>query len=141
MEYYRVLTLAVIVIAALMQFYNIVKTRGLMQQTKGIIRSNSDLHLVKEVINVSMQLAIYYIAMSILFLAVLAYFVISGLSFFTAIGQLFIFGIVTLPMGLIGKHFEDKVRKLEIQPPDPGLQETYQRYLIQWTEPRFKLPD
>lgn len=141
MEYHKITVWAVIAIAALMNFYNIAKIRELIQRTKGVVRSRSDLQLVKEAINLSMQLAIYYIALSGLFLSILAYLVISGLPFFTAMGQLFIFGIVTLPMGLIGKHFEDKIRKMEIQPPDPVLQETYSRYLAQWKEPRFKLPD
>jgi len=130
MEYYRIPAWSAIIIAALMHLYNIAKSRGLTQQTRGIIRSS-----------LSMQLAIYYIAMSLLLLAVLAYLVMGGLSFATAMGQLFLFGIITLPMGLIGKHFEDQVRRMEIQPPDPALQETYARYLAQWKEPRFKLPD
>ena len=141
MEYYQLPAWSAIIIAALMHLYNIAKSRGMIQQTKGIIRTSRDLQLVREVINLSMQLAIYYIAMSVLLLAVLSYLVISGLSFITAMGQLFVFGIVTLPMGLIGKHFEDRVRRMEIQPPDPVLQETYSRYLAQWKEPRFKLPD
>jgi hypothetical protein len=141
MEGYQIPALSAIIIAALMHFYNSSKARELIKRTGGVIRSNSDLPLVKEMINLSMQLAIYYIAISVLLLAVLAYLVISGLSFITAMGQLFVFGIVTLPMGLIGKHFEDKVRQMEIQPPDPVLQETYSRFLAQWKEPRFKLPD
>ncbi|MDQ7797469.1 MAG: hypothetical protein RDU76_00820 [Candidatus Edwardsbacteria bacterium] len=141
MEYYRIPAWSAVIIAALMHLYNIAKSRGMIQQTRGIIRTSRDLQLVREVINLSMQLAIYYIAMSLLLLAVLAYLVISGLSFITAMGQLFLFGIITLPMGLIGKHFEDRVRRMEIQPPDPVLQETYSRYLAQWKEPRFKLPD
>jgi hypothetical protein len=141
MEYYRVPAWSAIIIAALMHLYNIAKSRGLMRQTKGIIRTSRDLQLVREVINLSMQLAIYYIAMSLLLLAVLAYLVISGLSFITAMVQLFVFGIITLPMGLIGKHFEDQVRRMEVRPPDPVLQETYDRFLAQWKEPRFKLTD
>ena len=141
MNYYQIPVWAVIFIAGLMHFYNTSKTRELIKRTGGVIRSRNDLLLVKEIINISMQLAIYYIALSILFIAVLGFLVIKGYSFFSAIGQLFIFGIVTLPMGLVGKHYEDKVRQMEIQSSDPALQETYQRYLIQWKEPRFKLPD
>jgi hypothetical protein len=141
MNYHQIPVWVVIVIAGLMHFYNTSKTKELLKRTGGIIRSRNDLLLVKEIINISMQLAIYYIALSIMFVAVLGFLVIKGYSFFSAIGQLFIFGIVTLPMGLIGKHFEDKVRQMEIQSSDPLLQDTYNRYLIQWKEPRFKLPD
>jgi len=141
MDNYQMPVWMAIAVAALMHLYNITKDRELIKRTGGVIRSNSDLLMVREAINLSMQLAIYYIAMSVVLLAVLAYFVVNGLSFFTAIGQLFIFGIATLPMGLIGKHFEDKVRKMEVQSSDPLLQDAYDRYLVQWKEPRFKLPD
>jgi len=141
MDNYQIPVWIAIALAALMHLYNIVKAKELIKRTGGVIRSNSDLLMVKEAINLSMQLAIYYIAMSIILLAALAYFVINGLSFFTAMGQLFIFGIVTLPMGLIGKHFEDKVRQMEVQSSDTLLQDSYNRYLVQWKEPRFKLPD
>jgi hypothetical protein len=124
-----------------MHLYDTFKARELIKKTGGIIRSSGDLLLVRETINTSMQLAICYIALSLVFLAVLAFFVISGYPFSAAIGQLFTFGIVTLPMGLICKHFEDKIRKMEVRPPDPVLNEAYFKYLTQWKEARFKLPD
>lgn len=141
MDYHQIPVWAIIVIAGLMHFYNSTQSRELIKRTGGVIRSHSDLLLVKEAINLSMQMAVYYIVLSAVFVAVLGVMVIRGYPFFSAIGQLFIFGIVTLPMGLIGKHFEDKVRQMEVQSSDPALQETYQKFLVQWKEPRFKLPD
>lgn len=141
MNHYQIPVWTVIIIAALMHFHNANKFRELIKRTGGAIRSNSDLLQVKGAINLSMQLAVFYIALSVVFVGVLAFLVIRGYPFFSAMGQLFIFGIVTLPMGLAGKHFEDKAKQMDVQSTDPALEETYQRYLVQWKEPRFKLPD
>jgi hypothetical protein len=54
---------------------------------------------------------------------------------------LFIFGIVTLPVGLIGKKYEKRIKTMQVQADDPEIAVKFQQYLKQWNEARFQLPD
>ncbi|KPJ71145.1 hypothetical protein AMJ52_09000 [candidate division TA06 bacterium DG_78] len=82
-----------------------------------------------------MKLAVLYLILfGLLIIAVVMYFV-------QDITILFIFGIITLPVGLIGKYFENKIKSMDVRADDPNIAETFQRYLVQWKQARFKLPD
>lgn len=107
----------------------------------GVIRSRQDLVLLKQAINLNMQLAMLYIGLFIAFIIVLVVMVLSGRSFMTAVLMLFIAGVVTLPLGLIGKKYENKIKSLKIEGEDPELARIFTAYLKQWNEPRFRLPD
>lgn len=123
-----------------LQVYSIFKIQELFGKTKGVIQYNQDLLAVKAVINLNMQLAVLYLVLfGLLILAVIMHF-IQGMPT-QGIAILFIFGIITLPVGLIGKHFENKIRSMDVRSNDPNITETFQRYLIQWKQARFKLPD
>lgn len=141
MDYHLLFLLAAIAISGLMHFHNLSKCKSVAEHTKGVISGRHDLLLVRDAINLSMKLAIYYIALFFFLITVLGYWTINGYPFFAAVGHLFLFGVVTLPMGLIGKYYEDRLRKMTVQPSDPELEATYRRYLVQWQEPRFSLPD
>jgi hypothetical protein len=123
-----------------MQVYSILRIQTVCHKTKGVIRYNHDLLAVKDVINLNMKLAVLYLILfGLLILAVVIHF-IQGMML-QGISILFIFGIITLPVGLIGKHFENKIKSMSVQTDDQNISETFQRYLIQWKQARLTLPD
>lgn len=130
-----------ILIALGMQVASSWKNHTVSQETKGVIKSRSDLDRVKEAINLSMRLAVIYIILFVAFIVLLGVFVARGTPLLRASLGLFIFGVVTLPVGLIGKFFEKKIKKLEVRSDDPRLAEDYAAYLKQWDEPRFQLSE
>jgi sulfite exporter TauE/SafE len=130
-----------ILIAIGMQVYSNRKSVQVYEQTRGVIKSRPDLLAVKAAINLSMKLAVIYILLFVLFVFVLIISVARGGSLGEAAFSLFVFGIITLPVGLIGKTYEKKVKTLQVQADDPQIAEKFQLYLKQWNEPRWKLPD
>jgi hypothetical protein len=108
---------------------------------KGAVRSRQDLAVVRELISLSMRLAVWYIALYGLFVAALACLAWRGMPLFRSVACLFWFGVITLPLGLIGKKFENRVRELPVDSADPAVGETFRRWLVQWKEPRYRLPD
>lgn len=129
-----------ILVAIGMQVYSIMKIQGLYRQIKGVIQSRQDLGAVKEVINLNMKLAIFYFVLAGIIMLMVIILIVNGMPG-RGFTMLFIFGIVTLPAGLIGKHFEKKIKSLSVESSDKEIAKTYERYLIQWKEARFKLPD
>jgi hypothetical protein len=123
-----------------MQVYSILKIQEVYRKTKGVIRYKHDLLAVKEVINLNMKLAVLYLGLfGLLIIAVVVHF-IQGMAL-QGIAILFIFGIITLPVGFIGKYFENKIRSMNVQADDQNISDTFQRYLVQWKQARFTLPD
>lgn len=88
-----------------------------------------------------MQLAMIYIVLFIIFIIVLVVMVLSGGAFMNAVLVLFVAGVVTLPLGLIGKKYENKIKSLKIERDDPELKGVFTTYLKHWGEPRFRLPE
>ncbi len=134
------LLVAVCAIAIGFQGFSIYKIESLIRRTNGKIRSRMDLNEVKAVININMMMAVVYIALFVLLIIILFFRFIGGQPF-QAIGVLFLFGIITLPVGLIGKGFEKKIHSMEVESTDPELKQKFERYLVQWKEARFRLPD
>ncbi len=130
-----------IVIAVGMQVLSIRKTEEVHKRTRGVIQSRHDLLSVKEAINLNMKLAIAYIGLSILFVVILAISFLGGTPLSRVALTLFIFGIITLPVGLIGKTYEKKIKSMEVKSEDLEIAKKFEQYLIQWKEPRFRLPD
>jgi hypothetical protein len=139
----QVLVLAASVLAAVVfHGLSVYRIESLREKTKGVIRTRQDLQAVKDVISLNMRMAIFYILFWLLLIAVLVGMVVTAMiAFPQALMVFFLFGVITLPMGLIGKHFEKKIHSLKVESGDPALSETFQRYLVQWKEPRFSLPD
>jgi hypothetical protein len=123
-----------ILIAAVMQIYSNQKNAEVYRQTRGVIKSRHDLLAVKAAINLSMKLAVVYILLMGLSVA-------RGGSLGQAALCLFIFGIVTLPVGLIGKRYEKKIKTMQVEAEDPEIEKKFQQYLKRWNEPRFGLSD
>jgi len=89
----------------------------------------------------SMKLAVVYIVLFVLFVLLMGLAVMRGGSLGQAALCLFVFGIVTLPVGLIGKGYEKKIKTLRVEAGDQQIEEKFQQYLKQWNEPRFGLSD
>jgi len=123
-----------------LQVYSIVKIEEVYQKTKGVIRFRHDLLAVRDVINLNMGFAVLYLIMFGLFFIFIVIIFINGMVL-RAIIMLFLFGVITLPVGLLGKHYEKKIKSMEVQSNDPEIANTFRRYLIQWKEPRLKLQD
>jgi len=124
-----------------MQAYSNRKNAQVYEQTRGVIKSKQDLLAVKMAINLSMKLAVIYILLFVLFVWVLGISVARGGSLGEAAFSLFTFGIVTLPVGLVGKTYEKKIKTMQVQADDPQIAEKFQLCLKQWNQPRFGLSD
>jgi hypothetical protein len=123
-----------------MQVYSILKIQEVYRKTKGVIQYNHDLLAVRQVINLNMKLAVLYLILFGLLIIAVVIHVIQNMAL-QGIAILFIFGIITLPVGFIGKHFENKIRSMDVRADDQNIAEIFQRYLTQWKQARFTLPD
>jgi glucan phosphoethanolaminetransferase (alkaline phosphatase superfamily) len=125
-------------IALVFHFYAVSKIKKVLQETNGIIMSMNDLEKVRDVININMKLAVYYIVFVILLFIILAILAFNRF-FGQAIRILFFFGVITLIVGLWGKTYENKIRNMEVKTDNPEIKETFERYLKEWAEPRWQL--
>ncbi|HIE05234.1 MAG TPA: hypothetical protein EYP58_00370 [bacterium (Candidatus Stahlbacteria)] len=135
--------LVLVVALAIAVGFHILNTRkmnAVYQATGGAIRNRHDLEMVRGAVNLSMRLAVIYI---IIFVILLIYVVIRFISGSPGQGilTLFLFGIITLPIGLFGKRYEKRIKRMRLESDDPGLEEKYQDYLKQWDRPQFQLKD
>ncbi len=130
----------VFTIAFMFQTLNILKMNSVYKMTGGAVRSVEDLEAVKSAINHSMRSAIIYIAFSVMFGIFLAWYVLSG-HVLSAVKLIFLFGISTLIMGLIGRVFEKRVRNMRIETDDNVIADKYAYYIDQWDKPQFTIRD
>lgn len=130
-----------ILIAVGMQIYSNRKNAVVYSQTRGVVGSRRDLLAVKSAINLNMKLAVVYILLFVLFILLMGLSVARGGSLGQAALCLFIFGIVTLPIGMIGKTYEKKIKTMQVETDDPQIAEKFQQYLKQWGKARFGLSD
>ena len=130
-----------IIIAVGMQIYSNRRNAVVYNQTRGVVKSRQDLLAVRAAINLSMKLAVVYILLFVVFILLMGLSVARGGSLGQAALCLFIFGIVTLPVGLIGKTYEKKIKKMQVETDDPQIAEKFQQYLKQWNQARFGLSD
>jgi hypothetical protein len=79
--------------------------------------------------------------MFIIFIVLLIIAWLGGEPFLRGALVMFIFGIVTLPLGLIGKQFEKKIRNMNVEADDPMIEQKFRKYLTMWDQPRFQLPE
>ncbi|MBN1694864.1 hypothetical protein JW879_05645 [candidate division WOR-3 bacterium] len=127
-----------VLVALIFHFYAVSKIKTALRETGGMIMSMNDLEIVKEVINLNMKLAVYYIVFYVLLMVVLGVLVLNKL-FGEAALILFLFGVITLFVGLWGKTYENKIRNMEVKTDDPEIKNTFERYLKEWGEPRLQL--
>lgn len=130
-----------IIAAFTMNGIMIFRTRTVVKEIKGAIRTRQNLMLVKEAINLSMKLAIYYLAMCGAMLLLYLLLVSKGMPFTLMMGKLFVFGVATLPAGLIGKYFEKKIKNLAVESEDQTLAAAFTDYLSQWERPQYQIKD
>ena len=127
-------------VALAFHFYAVSKIKTALRETGGMIMSMNDLEIVKEVINLNMKLAVYYIVFFVLFVVILGVLALNQL-FKEAALILFVFGVITLMVGLWGKTYENKIRNMEVKTDDPEVKRTFERYLTEWAEPRLGLSE
>ncbi len=127
-------------IALIFHFYAVSKIKTALKETGGVIMSMSDLEIIKEVINLNMKLAVYYIIFFIVLIIILGVLALNKL-FKEAAFILFLFGVITLIIGLWGKTYENKIRNMEVKTDDPEVKETFDKYLEEWGEPRLQLSE
>jgi glucan phosphoethanolaminetransferase (alkaline phosphatase superfamily) len=125
-------------IALIFHFYSVSKIKTALRETNGVIMSMSDLEIIKEVINLNMKLAVYYIVFFVLLIIFLGILFLNKF-FKEAVVILFLFGVITLIIGLWGKIYENKIRNMEVKTDNPEIREAFQRYLKEWAEPRWQL--
>lgn len=129
---------AAFAVAFVFQALNVIKMIETHRETGGVIRDANDLEKVKSAINHSMRSAVLYIAFSSLFGIYMAYLVFTG-HVLSAVKIIFLFGITTMIMGLIGRVYEKRIRKMECITDDKHLVDKYASYLEQWDKPQFSL--
>ncbi len=127
--------------AVLMHLLMIARIQSVLPRLRGTVCTRQDLDKIRGLINYSMRLAVWYLALFGLFILALAVLMILGLPFGRAVACMFWFGAITLPVGLFGRQFERKIRRLRVVSNDPQLDATFQRWLAQWREARYQLPD
>ncbi|TES90492.1 MAG: hypothetical protein E3J87_09905 [Candidatus Cloacimonadota bacterium] len=137
------LTVIPIFIAVIMHISNMNRMKSTYRELNGgVIRTRENLKLVRDAINLSMMLAIIYISMFVILFLTIAFFVFSRkILILTGGGHLFVFGIVTLPLGLWGRTAERLIKTLKVESEDPVIEKKYKQFLMQWEQPRLKLPD
>jgi len=128
-------------IAIMMHVISSQKNIQVFKQTNGVIHSTLELKKVKEAINISMRFAVFYIILFIAFIILLILAWRAGEPFLRGALMLFIFGVITLPLGLIGKHHEKKIRNMKVETDDPMIEQKYREYVKMWDQPRFQLPE
>lgn len=127
-----------VLVALIFHFYAVSKIKTALKETGGMIMSINDLEIVKDVINLNMKLAVYYIVFFILLVIILGVLALNKLLKEAAL-ILFLFGVITLIVGLWGKTYENKIRNMEVKTDDPEIKSTFERYLKEWGEPRLQL--
>jgi hypothetical protein len=128
-------------IAIVMHVISSRKNIQVYKETKGVIKSQLDLNKIKEAINMSMRFAMIYIGLFVVFIVLLVLAWRGGEPFVRGTLVMFIFGVVTLPLGLVGKHFEKKIRSMNVEAGDPMIEQRFRDYLKMWDQPRFQLPE
>ncbi|MBA7600013.1 MAG: hypothetical protein E3J41_00595 [Candidatus Cloacimonadota bacterium] len=136
------LTVVPILSAAIMHAANTSRMNKTYAAIKGTIRTRMDLNLVRDAINLSMKLAVMYIALFvILILALFGFVFLLRISIFTGAAHLFVFGIVTLPLGLWSRMAERTIKTLQVESDNPEIEKKYREFLVKWEQPRIKLPE
>lgn len=120
--------------AAIMHAANTSRMNKTYAAIKGTIRTRMDLNLVRDAINLSMKLAVMYIAL-------FGFVFLLRISIFTGAAHLFVFGIVTLPLGLWSRMAERTIKTLQVESDNPEIEKKYREFLVKWEQPRIKLPE
>ncbi len=108
----------------------------------GVIRTRSEMVVVRGSINRNKALALAYLGLWVLFTAVLVLAVISGLTVLKgAAGHFLIFGLATLPFGLWSKKVENRFKTMRVESDDPSMEATYARWLVEWRQPRLRVSE
>lgn len=108
----------------------------------GVIRTRSQLVVVRGCINQNKALAFTYLGLWVLFTAALVLAVVSGLAVFKgAVGHFLIFGVATLPLGLWSKKVEERFRAMKVESTDPSVETTFARWLVEWKQPRLRVSE
>lgn len=131
-----------IVLGVVMNVWDMIRMQRTSTALQGIIRNRQDLQSVRVAINLSMTLAVVDIVIYAAMIATVVCFVVAGwIELLTAAAHLMVVGVATLPVGLYGKHFEKRIKDLRVVAEDPQIAEKYRDFLVQWGQPRLKLPD
>lgn len=116
------------------------KVKKTLERTGGNLKNLDDLKDIKDTINLSMRLAIIYIVLCIFFgLFIFSLFMRN--SGRLGLLMLFSFSVITLIMGLTGKQYESRIKKINIITEDENLSSQYHLYIKMWDKARFQLPD
>ncbi|OGF66665.1 MAG: hypothetical protein A2Y62_21360 [Candidatus Fischerbacteria bacterium RBG_13_37_8] len=128
-------------VAIIMHIISVRKMNEAINETNGIIRTYHHLNVVKEAINVNMKLAILYMVLFGILVVLLIIKVMDGMPMTGAALALFLFGVITFPVSLHGKKYENKIRNMKVEADDPQIAAKYQDYLKQWSGAAFQLRD
>ena len=136
------LSIIPVCIAVVISIFATGKLSGVYNALNGSIKTSRDLEVVREAININMQMALLYIALWLVFLVILVLLVVrKTIPFPVAVGHLALFGVLTFPFAIWSKSVEKKFKSMVVDTDQQGIAETFQRWLVDWGKPGFKLKD
>jgi hypothetical protein len=136
------LSVGVGVVYLLLALINGAKIKSVVEETGCSIRYDRDLQLVRDAINQNMMWAMGVIVSYILVFVTLWYKVATGGLKLSAAGFHFsALALITYVVGRYSKKLERELKNLRVISSDPKICDTYRRWVRQWDEPRFRLPD
>ncbi len=131
-----------VLIAVVISLMGNMRLNDTYRRLGGVIRTRSQLVVVRGSINQNKALAFAYLGLWVLFTVVLALAVISGLTALKgAAGHFLVFGLATLPFGLWSKKVENRFRAMKVESNDPAVESTFARWLAEWKQPRLRVSD
>lgn len=136
------LSIVPVAVAVLLSFIANNKLSQTVRDLGGHVRTRADLPAVKAAINLNKSLAMVYILVWLGQIAACVLAATKGLvTIRGAIGHVFVFGILTLPFGLWSKSVEARFKNMKVDPADPYVGHTWQRWLVDWKKAGFSIKD
>lgn len=104
------------------------------------IKTQDDLAIIKKAINFNMMGSIFIMLFSVLYFLFL-YAIFPKIFTHSPIIHILLFSIIAINFAIVNKFYDTKLRTFKVDSKDSKIAQTYETWIIQWEEARFKLPD
>ncbi len=135
--YISLIPLAVWFLVTLQNIRNISFVRRIVGDT---IKTQDDLSVIKNAINFNMMGAIFIMLFSALYFFFL-FAIFSKIFSHSPVIHVLLFSIIAINFAIVNKFYDTKLKTLKVDSKDSKIAQTYETWIIQWEEARFKLPD
>ncbi|MFY9226141.1 MAG: hypothetical protein WAQ98_25925 [Blastocatellia bacterium] len=118
-----------------------IKNISFVRRTVGdTIKTQDDLAMIKKAINFNMMGAIFIMLFSALYFLFL-FAIFPKIFGYSASIHVLLFSIIAINFAIVNKFYDTKLRTFKVDSKDSKIAQTYETWIIQWEEARFKLPD